>query len=274
VRIRQRCRRREHRGGVVPWSHVDRRRISSSQGLGVELHTSDAACSRPSGRVTRTSPWCRSSTGPWPAGLAHRTSRPTDTKTLAVHCTGLTPAPWCPARPGRGPSAGGGRPGWTARGWRRGCRSPRPTGQSPGPSLAGSWHGTMLCTPRPHPGAPGQPGSRGSATETPGLGMRSPPCGVAARSRGPLRRHAHTARRQGCSAAARSGTKGPVAARRARVGIASSGSASNGSAMGETSLGGCHETAASRCRRCCRSSSRTARSRSRRGQHRNDPAEL
>src|SRR5688572_20799950 len=34
--------------------YVDRRRMSSSQGLGVVLHTNDAACSRPSGSVTRS----------------------------------------------------------------------------------------------------------------------------------------------------------------------------------------------------------------------------
>ena len=73
--------------------HSERRRCSSSPGTGDVLQTRDAACSRPSGRVTRSSPWCMSSAGPCPARWVQWTSRPGETVTKAGQERRLTRTP-------------------------------------------------------------------------------------------------------------------------------------------------------------------------------------
>jgi hypothetical protein len=74
-------------------SHSERRRCSSSPGTGDVLQTRDAACSRPSGRVTRSRPWCMSSAGPWPARWVQWTTRPGATVTKAGQERRVTRAP-------------------------------------------------------------------------------------------------------------------------------------------------------------------------------------
>jgi hypothetical protein len=69
--------------GIVGGGYVARSRISSSQGLGDVVQTSDTACSRPSGSVTRSSLECMSSAGACRTGPVQRTSLPGATVTCA-----------------------------------------------------------------------------------------------------------------------------------------------------------------------------------------------